>query len=74
MFTEKNKTDIEEKYQDAKLLKAVLMLLKRHIRSENCFLECTPPRISFIQPNDIVIIQTTSALILLRCKTIMLNS
>ena len=73
MFTERNKPDPEEKSHDIELLKAVLTLLKRHTRSENWFLDVSLSR-DFIHPDDIETPQTTSALILLRYKIIMLNS
>ena len=73
MFTERNKPDVEEKSHDTELLKAVLTLLKRQTRSENWFLYGAPSQ-DFIQADDdIEIPQTTSALILLRYKIIMLN-
>ena len=73
MFTERYKPNPEEKSHDIELLKAVLTLLKRHTRSENCFPDSAPSR-DFIHPDDIETPQTTSGLILLRYKIIMLNS
>ena len=64
MFTERNKRDPEEKSHDTELLKAVLTLLKRYTRSENCFLDGSPFR-DFIQPDDIEKLQSTSGLILI---------
>ena len=70
MFTaEINKLDLDEKSHDTRLLKAVLTLRKRHTRSGKYFLDDGSPSQDFIQSrDDIEKPQTTSALILLRCK------
>ena len=74
MFTaEINKLDLDEKSHDTRLLKAVLTLrisrITRHSRSGKYFLDDGSPSQDFIQSrDDIEKPQTTSALILLRCK------